>query len=156
MAIALQSSQLVWQKVATALAGASPAAQLQFKQLKMWLATQKKNPQLQFIPFSAADIIVNLGSTAAPGACTLYGFYALGARVSGTTSAFIAVHDGADNTTGTVLTGKMNVLGNEFVALYPQGFIITTDVTVSSATTVGGTTESAVGDAANGFVLIGA
>jgi hypothetical protein len=75
MALTVQDGVLVWQKVAKALAGANPASQAAFRDLKNYITTQGGNPQLQFIPYTAAQAIVNLGTSLVGGACTLYGWY---------------------------------------------------------------------------------
>lgn len=158
MAIALQGSNKVWMKVRNALANASPGAQLQFKELKMWLATQKKNPDLQFVPFSAADVSTDTGSTPVVGAATLYAIYAVAARTSGATASFLSAHDATTNgaTTTTVFTAKINAAGQEVVMISPSGLPLATDLTLSAATAVGGATESSAADAANGFAIVGA
>lgn len=158
MALTVQDGVQVWQKVKNALVGANPATQNAFRVLREYLATQGGNPQLQFIPYTAAQAIVNNGTSLVGGACTLYGWYAKGARVTGTTASFQALHDAADNTatTTTVATAKMNITGNQFALVEPTGFIVATDLVISAATAVGGATESAVADASNGFILVGA
>lgn len=158
MALTVQDGVSVWQKAKIALLGANPASQNAFRVLREYLATQGGNPQLQFIPYTAAQQIINLGTSLVGGACTLYGWYAKGARTTGTTAAFAALHDAADNsaTTTTMVTAKFNLTGQQFAYINPTGFIVATDVVISSATAVGGATESAVGDATNGFIIVGA
>lgn len=158
MALSTENANLVWQKVKMALADADPAIQEAFLDLKVYLATQKKNPDLQFIPFSEAQAIVNNGTDLVGAASTLYGVYAKAARTTGTTAAFFAVHDAADNsaTTTTALTQRIRLTGQKFCALYPAGFALATGLTVSSATAVGGATESTTPDGVNGFVIVGA
>ncbi len=158
MALTVQSGVQVWQKVKNALVGANPAHQNAFRVLREYLATQGGNPDLQFIPYTAAQAIVNLGTSLVGGACTLYGFYGKGARTTGTTAAFAALHDAADNsaTTTTIVTAKLNLTGQSFAIVEPTGFIVATDVVVSCATAVGGAVESAAADAMNGFVIVGA
>jgi hypothetical protein len=101
MALSVQDPVLIWQKVAKALAGANPATQAAFRDLKNYITTQGGNPQLQFIPYTAAQAIVNLGTSLVGGACTLYGWYGKTARTSGTTAAFENLHDAADNSATT-------------------------------------------------------
>jgi hypothetical protein len=158
MALTVQSGVQVWQKVKNALVGANPAHQNAFRVLREYLATQGGNPDLQFIPYTAAQAVTDGGTSLVGGACTLYAFYGKGARTTGTTAAFAALHDASTNgaTTTTVVTAKLNLTGQSFAILEPTGFIIATDVVVSSATAVGGATESAAADAMNGFVIVGA
>src|SRR3954463_375243 len=113
MALSTESANKVWQKASVMLRDANPAIQNTFLELKKYLATQKKNPDLQFVPFSAEQAVTNLGTSLVGGACTLYALYAKGRRTSGTTAAFLAVHDAADNsaTTTTIVTQRFKVTG---------------------------------------------
>ena len=158
MALSLQDGVQVWQKVKNALIGANPAHQNAFRVLREYLATQGGNPQLQFIPYTAAQATANGGTDLVGAAATLYGWYGKGARTSGTTAAFEAIHDAADNsaTTTTVVTSKLNLTGQSFAVIEPTGFALATGCTISSATAVGGATESSAANADNGFVIVGA
>lgn len=158
MAFSGQDGVLVWQKVAKALAGANPATAAAFRDLRVYLSTQGQNPQLQFVPYTAAQAVTNNGTSLVGGACTLYGWYEKNARTTGTTAAFAALHDAADNTatTTTVVTSKANLTGQSHAVIEPTGFIIATDVVISNATTVGGPTESSAANAGNGFIIVGA
>ena len=158
MALTVQDGVLVWQKVSKALLGANPASQAAFRDLKNYMTTQGGNPQLQFIPYTAAQATTNLGTSLVGGACTLYGWYEKNARTSGTTAAFSALHDAADNsaTTTTVVTRKFNATGQQFAYVDSVGHACATDVVISSATAVGGATESSAANAGNGFVIVGA
>lgn len=157
MALATENANLVWQKVRAALADANPAVQEMFKDLKLYLASQKYNPNLQFIPFSEAQAIANLGTSLVGGACTLYAVYVKAARTSGTTAAFFAIHDAADNaaTTTTIITNRIKATAQFYANVMPHGIAIATDVVVSCATAVGGATESTTPDGVNGFVIVG-
>ena len=158
MAVVLENSQLVWRKVRNALANATPADQQAWQELRKYLSTQARNPDLQFIAFSEAQAIVNLGTDLTAAACTVYGIYGKAKRTTGTTSAFVALHAAADNsaTTTTIFTNRIKLTGQTFSALYPRGLASETGLTISSATAVGGATESTTPDGADGFVVIGA
>lgn len=158
MALTVQDGVLVWQKVAKALANANPATQAAFRDLKNYLTTQGQNPQLQFIPYTAAQAVTNNGTSLVGGACTLYGWFGKTARTTGTTSAFEALHDAADNTatTTTIDTARTKLTGQSFAVIHPTGVAFATDAVISSATAVGGATESAAADASNGFIIVGA
>ncbi len=164
MAIATQNANLVRQKAYNAVYGqgtttlpVSPYHFYAIKALFLHLAANKGNPDLQFIPYSATQVTTNLGYSPAVGAARVYAFYAKGARTSGTTAAFLSLHDAADNsaTTSTVDTVKFNLTGQSYLAVHPDGFLLTTELTISCATAVGGSTESSAADAANGFVIVG-
>ena len=158
MAVVLESSQLVWQKVKNALANAGPASQEAFRGLKQYLATQGGNPDLQFISYSEAQAIVDHGTDLVGAACKLYGFYGKASRTSGTNVAFVAIHAAADNsaTTTTLDTVRIKAAGQTFSIIHPRGHASETGLTIASATTVGGPTESTTPDGADGFVVIGA
>ena len=83
MALSVENSNLVWQKVRKGLANANPAIQGQFKALKEYLVSQKLNPDLQFIPFNEAVIVQATGYSPIAAACTLYGVYFIKNGTSG-------------------------------------------------------------------------
>lgn len=157
MALAVQNPQLVWSKVKKHLANAKPASQLAFKGLREYLTTQGGNPDLQLVTFSEAQAIVNLGTDLIGGACTVYGWFGKATRTSGTTSAFLALHAAADNsaTTTTLITQRIKAAGQEFAWTSGTGIAAETGLTISSATAVGGATESTTPDGADGFVIVG-
>ena len=68
------------------------------------MTTQGGNPQLQFVAYTAAQAIVNLGTDLIGGASTLYGWYAKANRTTGTTASFQAIHDATDNSATTTTT----------------------------------------------------
>ena len=158
MAVSLQDGTFVWQKVAKALMAANPASQAAFRDLKNYMTTQGGNPQLQFVAYTAAQAIVNLGTDLIGGASTLYGWYAKANRTTGTTASFQAIHDATDNsaTTTTTVTRKINLTGQQFAYVDPVGLALATGAVISAATAVGGSTESAVADATIGFIIVGA
>lgn len=158
MAFTGQDGGLVWQKVAKALAGANPAHAAAFRELRVYIATQGGNPQLQFAPYTAEQAVTNLGVDLIGGASTVYGFYAKGRRTSGTTASFLAIHAAGDNsaTTTTLITSRFKVTGQAFAYVSAPGVACETGCTISAATAVGGATESSAADAADGFVLVGA
>lgn len=164
MALATQNANLVRQKAYNAVYGystsstrkVSPGHFYAFKALFLHLASNKGNPDLQFVPFSASQITTNAGYSPDVDACTLYAFYGLARRTSGTTASFIALHDATDNTSAAEIVNHINAAGQSFMNLYPDGKPFATEVTVSAATTIGGATESSATDAVDGFLIIGA
>jgi hypothetical protein len=166
MALVTQSAGLVRQKAYNAVYGAgtgtvtnsvSPYHFYAIKALFLFLAANKGNPDLQFIPYSTAQATVNLGTDLVGAACTLYAWFGKGARTSGTTASFQALHDAASNaaTTTTVDTVLVDAVGAQFLIVHPNGKAITTGLTISAATAVGGATESTATDATTGFVIVG-
>lgn len=158
MAIALETSSNVWHKVAKALTNASPAAQEAFRGLRKWLVEQGGNPDLQFVPFSAALLVVNTGYSPIGAACSVYGVYAKNAGTGDGTDSFFALHDAADNASAALFAAVIQDDNDEIVAAYPRngGLAFATDLTLSAATTIGGATESAAANACDGFVIVGA
>lgn len=161
MAVSTENGNKVWQKVKNALtaANANPTAQRAFLDgLKQFLAQQKRNPDLQFIPFTAEQAITDHGTDLVGAACTLYGVWAKGRRTTGTTSSFLDFHAAAtgDATTTTLLTVRFKAISQEFAYMTGFGLACETGLTVCSATAVGGATESSTADSADGFVIIGA
>ncbi len=159
MALTVQDGVVVWQKVKQALTGANPANQNAFRVLREYIATQGGNPQLQFIPYTSAQSIVNNGTSLVGGACTLYGWYVKATRAVAGVAAFTSLVDAADNTatTTTIDTAKVDAVttSQEFCVIHPRGRAIATDVIITSTTAVGGATESASADGNQGFIIVG-
>lgn len=165
MAVSTQSAQLVRQKAYAATYGfgtgtstdnVSPYHFYAIKQFFLHWAINKGNPDLEFLPFDTADTTVNGGTDLVGAACTLYVWHERGARTSGTTAAYEAIHDAADNTSGGVIANKFAATGDQFTMVWPNGFALATGLTVSSATSAFGTTESTASNSGTGFVIIGA
>jgi hypothetical protein len=160
MAISVENANLVRQKVKIALADAHPAIQAAFEDLQKYLATQGKNPDLQFLPFAAADVDTGAdGKVLADAACKLYGVYAKRVSDVDTTAAFLNVADDAtDNSVAAdaVVVLRTNVASQIGCAIFPAGIAMAAGVVVSATTAPAGTTESAATESSNGFVIIGA
>ena len=173
MALALQDQNLVWQKVGktldvqvagTAGTSANPSSQNVFRALKLQMATQQLAPQLQYVPFSYANLTGATGyQFGISGAFHLYGIWA---KKSGTgvTGAFLSAFD-AETTTASsgkfsalLTTGNLTGAGGDEVALiFPLGLAFATDVTlIAGSTFTGGTAITGAGDIVNGFAIIGA
>lgn len=158
MALALQDSNLAWQRVKIALMNANPAAQRAFQGLKEWLAQQKGNPQLQFVPFVNTSIDdANGEDLGIDEACKVYGFYAK--KTNTTEDAYIALFDDATNdaTAGDQRTTlPLLAASEEAFSIHPQGLAMAAGIVAKSYTTAAGTTDTTAGSAADGFVLVGA
>lgn len=173
MALSLQDENLVWQKVNKALGvqtagtagtSATPASQNTFRALKQDMATMRLAPQLQFVPFSYANITGATGYQ--PGIAQAFHLYGLYAKKTGTgtTGAFLDVFDAAAPS-GALLRAAAYLstgvsgggAGDEVAWVWPQGLAFATDVTIISATTsTGGTAITGAGDIINGFLIVGA
>jgi len=164
MAVSTQNANLVRQKaynavyspLGTTTSAISPYHFYAIKAFFLHWAANKGNPDLQFIPFTAEQAVTNLGTDLTTGAGTLYVWFAKARRTTGTTAAFVALHDAADNsaTTTTLATQKINATGQQYILVHPNGVPFATSLAISSATAVGGATESATADAADGFVIV--
>ncbi len=154
-AVALEDGSKAWRKVAQALTNANPAAQAAFKDLRNWLAQQKGNPQLQFLPFSEADADAAGGTALATGAAKVYGIYAK--KVSAATDNYVKLYDDAsDDTTAGDQIIAMPLLADaeECFEIHPNGLSFATGFVITQHTTSIGVSDGS--DGANGFVLIGA
>lgn len=168
MALSLQDENLVWQKVNKALGNqsggpttgtaANPVMQNGMRALKLQLATSKLAPQLQFVPFSYANITGASGYQ--PGIATafhLYGFY-VEKSGTGTTGTYFNIDDAASGSSASRREQAylVNTL-DQAMGLFPYGVSFSTDLTFSVTTTSSGTTESTgAGDVIQGFAIIGA
>jgi hypothetical protein len=164
---ATQNENLVWQKVKNYLSadnavasvqGSNPAAQGAFLDLKAYLSQQKRNLNLQFVPFAAEDLGNVDGITmSVAGACTMYGLYAR-SRSTWATASFLNVHDAAttDASTTTIVTHKFSAVKQSFAYVNGIGWPFVTQILLAGTTAVGGDTASTVGDLPDGFVILGA
>lgn len=172
-ATSFTGANLVWQKVNLALStqgsagvsgAASPASVNAFRALKLQLATQEGNPDLQFFPFSEADVdITASGFTGPTGAFTLYGAWVKKSE-TGTGVSFLEIRNQINTTYGTGATGVLVSIrssgpGDETAFTAPGGvrFTQTTGSALVAATTINGAT-SVTGDtnSVHGFLIIAA
>jgi hypothetical protein len=153
-----------WQKIRKALTDRNPAIQRQFEELRLWLATQKGNPDLYFAPFSAAEVATaDDGHGVGAGTAKLYGVFFK--KKNTATDAFASIVDNGtdDNYYSGSLTGSVRVQvalldGNDaFAATFPTGLAIALGLRVVSTTAAAaGTTASGAGDGPDGFLIYGA
>lgn len=160
MAVSVESSNLVWQKVKIALETlkASELVKDAFRRLKMDLATLNGNPDLEFVPFSAAQVVTNTGYSPIGAACKVYAVYAKNAGAGDGTDSFLTLHDAADNTSAGTIGAPIQDDKDEILYIEASrgGIAFATDLTISAATALAGATESAEANACDGFVIIGA
>ena len=169
-ATAFGDPNLVWQKVNQALStqgnsgvsgAASPASQNAFRALKLQLATQEGNAQLQFVPFGEADVDAATGFAGPTGVFTLYGMWAKKSG-TGTTISFLNLRNGVSGGTGAsgvLVSTKFSGPGDEGIYISPSGlpFGQTTGSLIMSVTAIGGSTATTGdSDSQHGFLVIGA
>lgn len=158
MALVVQDGVLTWQKVAKAVLGANPATQAAFRDLKNYITTQGKNPQLQFVSFSGASMASDGGAAdvvLCSGPCTLYATYLAKA------GSVETIYKGSNNATTAATDGTQDhaiaatVAGDVF-EIYPKGRALSAGLTVAEDTTRTGSTRTLTANAMSGFVIIGA
>jgi hypothetical protein len=167
--VVTQSANLVRQKAYNAVYGTgtgtstdsvSPYFFYAVKALFLHLAINKGNPDLQFIPYTAAQDITAAGYLPlGAGACTLYAWFTKATRTSLTTKAYDTIRDATDNTTtdATIATQMTNLAGQQAIMVWPNGFPVATELVITSTTAVDGQTETTTAAlASNGFVIVGA
>lgn len=163
MALALESTNLVRQKVYAALGGTNNSS----AKHKLWWAAAREffnqwvaqgNANLEFVPFSDGDVTTAGGfDTGVDAACQVYFVY-VNKRATATASVLKLY----DNITGDSITTEQTIsllldeASQETAQIYPTGFSHATGLVIVAHTTVEGTTDTTAGDSGDGFVIIGA
>lgn len=153
------SANTVWSKVfREKLANASPAAILVFKALKLWLATQKKNPDLALLSFSDVTTDAQTVPEVSTGGATIYGVYAK--KQATATDAYFKFNDSATVAGGgsganVKVTVPFLEIGDEVFMAFQPGLVFATGVIVASETTAAGGSDTTTGDGPNGFFIVG-
>ena len=166
MALSLQSGNLVWQKVKNFLSnqnvaskGANPVTQNAFLALKQYLAQNKRNPDLQFVPIdgtvNSSDGGASTAQVLANVACTLYAIYlfkkgATETVFKGSNHATVAATNGTQD-----LAIAATVAGDVF-EIYPDGRVESVGLTVTENTDRTGSTLTLLANQMSGFAVIGA
>lgn len=163
MAVSLESSNKVWQKVKTALTagtnaagpGTNPVAYDAFDALRRYLATQKANPDLQVIPFTEAQLDAAGGTVLLAGAAKIYGIY-IRKEASGTDNFAWFYDDATDDTTAANARVQFPLLVSLDQQFYinPAGLDIATGIVGTQYTGPLGTTDGSNGG--DGFIIVGA
>ena len=161
MALAVENANLVRQKVKSALMNASPVAQAAFDSLQRYLASQKGNPDLEFVPFNDAQLTTATGYSPIGAACSLYGVYFIKNGTSGTgtaTDSWLTIANDASNVTDATKFVALHTSAStdEVFAVYPKKIAFGTDITISGETSAQDGTESTAGDSGSGFLILGA
>lgn len=160
MALTLESPNRVWQRVAIALRGSNEATQGQFKALKQYLATQKGNPQLQYVSINGLTNSSDSGNTAAQillaGAGTLYALYLK--KAAGATACWFKGSDNATTpaTDGTQVIAEHSAQASaEIVRIFVTGKTLASGLTVTEDTTATGSTLTLLANRFDGFAILG-
>lgn len=154
MALTLENALRVKQKATPEIR--KPAQQSLLRTLFSHIAQHRANPDLQFVAvtgLNSADLVV------AGDPCRLYALLAKKPTAS-TTDAWLK---GSDHATVAAANGDIVLKfvgtgggGQELAAIFPDGMLFNTGLTLGCHTTVNGNTDSASADAVNGFAIIGA
>lgn len=159
MALSLDVAGKEWQKAKTYLLSAGYTAQNAFKDLKLYLAQQKKNPNIQVIPVdgvsTASDGGNNASVVAADSPCTLYGIYLK--KVGATETIF----KGSNNATTAGTDGTQDIaiaatVAGDVFEIYPDGRAMSAGFTYCENTARTTSTKNVVANAMSGFIVIGA
>lgn len=159
MAFVPSDSGQVWQQVKATLnlgKGANPVAQAAFQALRLYLASQGLNPQLQILPFSEVDCDAAGGTAILTGACRIYGVF-VKKEDEGTDNLFLVYDDATNDTTDANARIALSVLEalKEAYAIYPSGLPMATGVLVTQYTSASGLGKADGSNGGNGFVVIG-
>lgn len=157
MATSLENANTVRQKAKIALANAHPVIQDALNDLLRFLATQKGNIDLQFIPFTEVQADVAGGTAILDGAHKLYFAFIKKESDSGTDN-FFWIYDDATND-GTAGDARVSlpllVANDESFYCNPRGLDMATGIVVTQYVTDAlGASDGSNGG--NGFVIIGA
>ena len=160
----LEGANLVWQRVDEFLrlqqSSTSPTTPLSraafLRDLKLWLATQKGNPRLQYASFTNVTAAVNVGITT--GGATLYALFMK--KQNTATAAYPRINDtnntvGGANGANMIAQWPLLVGGDEIATLFVPGLVLTTGLGIESATSAAGGADSTSGDGPNGFAIFG-
>ena len=164
---AVEAPNRVWQRVTTALYANKATEQTHkfFRELKMYLATQGRNPQLRFSGIDATSaVIATDGAPVGAGVTTIYGLYykKSGTDDTGTaTDTFLKIFDdGTDDdlsglAASVVAEFSALVAGDENVHFWPKGLAIANGIRYASVTAQNGLTIATAANSGNGFIISG-
>jgi hypothetical protein len=163
---AVENANLVFQKADIALKSLGAKSEVfdALRAVKAYMSQIKRNPDLRFSVFSAADVATaNDGHGVGLGTARIY-FVFLKKKATAT-DAFASVVDNGtdDNYYGGSLTGSVRIqaalleASDQFFAALPQGLPIANGIRVVSTTAAAaGTTANAAADGPDGFIISGA
>ena len=158
MAISTQNALIALEKMRAF--NRNPGVQYMLKALRLHLATNKGNPDLQFVAIDGNTNASDGGNSAnqvlADAACTLYAVYLK--KTGSTATWFKATNHATTATTngGADISTQMTTANQEQVFVYPTGFALSAGLTVTENTTATGSTLTLLANRIDGFVIIGA
>lgn len=157
--IALSSGVGAANGIGSAQANEASARILQ--QVRLFLATQAFNPNLQFVPFTDAQLTTAGGILLGSGTPRLYVIYIKKTGTTGVGTATVSYvkfyDDATDDTTAAHERIALPLLAAAEEVLYisPTAVAYASGITAGADTTIAGTTDTTAGDAGNGFIIVG-
>lgn len=170
MALATESAGKVRERVRKAIsnstgtttASVNPYHFFALKAFFLHWAANKGNADLQYVPYSAEDAIVNTGFVIMDAACSLYVWFAKARRTSGTTASWEEIYDAAalggdsDIIGDEISIHQIRATGQQFLEVWPAGYSAAAGVVLKSVTALEGATESTAANSTDGFFIVGA
>ena len=154
MALTVESAGKVRQKCKEF--SKSPGIFYMLKQLFLYLAANKGNPDLAFLPITATSVDDAGGQVLVDAACTLYAAY--GQKTATTTDVYLVLFDDASDDSGGATDGRVVLpfLAASEEAFYfnPSGLTMAAGVVAKAYTDFDGTTDSTAADCPNGFCIV--
>lgn len=160
----LEGANLVWQRVnefMLTVDGSPVSKRTALVSLKTWLATQKGNPKLQYIPFNHLTDEDNLTvPEITTGGCSLHAIFAKKISGTSTTAAWFKLNDSATlcgdaNGANTKIGIPLKNSGDEFFLMYNPPFPIATGIVLAGQTDYPGASATSAADETSGFLLVG-
>lgn len=169
-ASAVENPNKVWSRVKQAISSlkATEQAERAFREVKMYLATQGRNPGLQFTPLGATALATATTgdiTNARSGAITVYAIFYKKSGTDGTgtaTATYLKVIDDAtqDAVSGLAssVVAELSALaaGDEQVLFFPKGLSLANGLRFVSVTAQNGLTIATAANSGNGFIISGA
>jgi hypothetical protein len=160
MALSLQSANLVRQKAYSAALGASPLVWYQLKAFFLNHAMNAGNVDLEFVPYSGAEVAAdggNVDKVIANAATKIYVWYAK-KRATATATWFKANdHASTASDSDPTFMHEFNAASQDVLLTYPNGYAQGTGWTIQEDTDdISGSTRTNLADSVDGFYILGA
>jgi len=156
MALTVESAGKVRQKAREF--SKSPGIFYMLKQLFLYLAANKGNPDLAFLPIDATSVDDAGGQVLVDAACIVYAAYAK--KAATTTDVYLVLFDDATDDSGGATDGRVVLpfLAASEEAFYfnPAGLSMAAGVVAKAYTDFDGTTDSTATDCPDGFAIVAA
>lgn len=156
MALTTESAGKVRQKTYAGVR--NPLVYASLKALFLHLATNKGNPDLQYVNFNGSSVDDSGGEVLCTDPCRLWAVY--GKKTATDEDVYLAFFDDATDDAGAGTDGRLVlpflISGEEELWTSPNGLSLATGCVAKAYTDFDGTTDSTAGASPNGFVIISA